>query len=189
MQRNTNDRNWTVRMLVEGGICLALAAVLGLFKIFEMPQGGSVTAGEMIPIIIFAMRYGAVKGVILGVVYGFIDMMLAGSIFHPVQALLDYPIAYGALGLAGIFAREFQVKKSLAPILKGALLGALIRLICHVLSGVVFFAEYTPEGMNPWIYAITYNGSFLLVEILITVIIIYLLRNFLTRQLPNLGNA
>lgn len=186
MQKNTN---WTARMLAEGAICIALAFVLGLIKPFSMPQGGSVTAGEMIPIIIFAMRYGPAKGIAVGVLYGFLDMIIGGSIYHPVQALLDYPIAYGALGLAGIFAKDFQANKTLAPILKGSLLGVLVRMICHVLSGVIFFAEYTPEGMNPWIYSITYNGSFLLVEIAVTILIIYLLRDFLTRQLPSLGRV
>lgn len=179
-----NNTSWTTRMLTEGAICIALSFVLGLIKMFPMPQGGSVTAGEMIPLIVFAMRYGAGKGVIVGALYGLLDMMIGGSIYHPVQAILDYPLAYGLLGLAGLFSQEFKRTKSIAPILKGAAIGVLGRFICHVLSGVIFFAEYTPEGMNSWAYSIGYNGSFLGVEFLITVLIIFLLRNVLTRDLP-----
>ena len=183
-----NNKNWTTRMLTEGAICLALSFVLGRIKLFTMPQEGSVTAGQMIPLIIFAMRYGTGKGFVVGALYGIIDMMLGGGIYHPVQAILDYPLAFGLLGLAGIYAEEFQKTKSIAPVLKGSAIGVLARLICHVLSGVIFFKEYTPERMNSWVYSITYNGSFLAVEFIITVLIIYLLRNFLTRDLPKLEN-
>lgn len=183
-----NNTNWTTRMLTEGAISLVLAFILGRIKLFTMPQSGSVTAGEMIPLIIFAMRYGAGKGFVVGALYGVIDMMLGGGIYHPVQAILDYPLAFGLLGLAGIFSKEFKKDPSLAPILKGTAIGVIARLICHVLSGVIFFKEYTPEGMNSWAYSIGYNGLFLGVELVITVLIIYLLRNFLTRDLPKLEN-
>lgn len=184
-----NNKNWTTRMLTEGAICIALSFILGLIKLFTLPQQGSVTAGQMIPLIIFAMRYGLGKGFVVGALYGLINMMLGGGIYHPVQAILDYPLAFGLLGLAGIYSVEFQETKSIAPILKGASIGIIARLICHVLSGVVFFKDYTPDGMNPWIYSITYNGSFLLVEFIITVLIIYLLRNFLTRSLPEIEKS
>ena len=62
-------------------------------------------------------------------------------------------------------------------------MAVVIRFICHVLTGVIFFASYAPEGMNPWIYSISYNGTFLSVECVITIIIIYLLRNVITKDL------
>ncbi len=179
-------KNWTVKMLVEGGLCIALAFVLGYIKLFSMPQGGSVTAGEMIPIIIFALRHGSLPGIVVGAVYGLVQMLFGGSIFHPIQAILDYPVAFGVLGLAGLFSAEFEKNKSIKPVLAGASLGIVLRMIAHTLTGGIFFASYAPEGQNPWVYSIIYNASYLVVEFIITVIIIYLLRNVITKDLQRI---
>ena len=176
-------KNWTVKMLVEGGLCIALSFVLGYIKLFSMPQGGSVTAGEMIPIIIFALRHGSLPGIVVGALYGFVQMLFGGSIFHPVQAILDYPVAFGVLGLSGLFSSEFEKTKSVVPVIKGASLGIVLRMIAHTLTGAIFFASYAPEGQNPWAYSIIYNASYLLVEFAITIVIIYLLRNVITKDL------
>lgn len=176
-------KNWTVKMLVEGGLCIALSFVLGYIKLFSMPQGGSVTAGEMIPIIIFALRHGSLPGIVVGALYGFVQMLFGGSIFHPVQAILDYPVAFGVLGLAGLFSSEFEKTKSVVPVIKGASLGIVLRMIAHTLTGAIFFASYAPEGQNPWAYSIIYNASYLVVEFAITIVIIYLLRNVITKDL------
>ncbi len=177
------NKNWSVKMLVEGGLCIALAFILGKIKLFEMPQGGSITAGQMIPLIIFAMRHGLSKGLIVGALYGVVDMMLGGYVIHPAQALLDYPLAFGLLGLAGMFSNEFIKEKTIKPVILGTLIGVLGRFICHVLTGVIFFGSYAPEGQNVWAYSIIYNGTFLAVELVITIILIYLLRNVLTKDL------
>ena len=179
-------KNWTVKMLVEGGLCIALAFVLGYIKLFSMPQGGSITAGEMIPIIIFALRHGSLPGIVVGAVYGLVQMLFGGSIFHPIQAILDYPVAFGVLGLAGIFSAEFEKNKSIKPVLAGASLGIVLRMLAHTLTGAIFFASYAPEGQNPWVYSIIYNASYLVVEFIITVIIIYLLRNVITKDLQRI---
>ena len=179
-------KNWTVKMLVEGGLCIALSFVLGYIKLFSMPQGGSVTAGEMIPIIIFALRHGSLPGIVVGALYGFVQMLFGGSIFHPVQAILDYPVAFGVLGLAGLFSSEFEKTKKIVPVIKGASLGIVLRMIAHTLTGAIFFASYAPEGQNPWAYSIIYNASYLLVEFAITIVIIYLLRNVITKDLQRL---
>lgn len=179
-------KNWTVKMLVEGGLCIALSFVLGYIKLFSMPQGGSVTAGEMIPIIIFALRHGSLPGIVVGALYGFVQMLFGGSIFHPVQAILDYPVAFGVLGLAGLFSSEFEKTKSVVPVIKGASLGIVLRMIAHTLTGAIFFASYAPEGQNPWAYSIIYNASYLLVEFAITIVIIYLLRNVITKDLQRI---
>ncbi|EGC82076.1 MULTISPECIES: energy-coupled thiamine transporter ThiT [Anaerococcus] len=176
-------KNWTVKMLVEGGLCIALSFVLGYIKLFSMPQGGSVTAGEMIPIIIFALRHGSLPGIVVGALYGFVQMLFGGSIFHPVQAILDYPVAFGVLGLAGLFSSEFEKTKSIGPVIKGASLGIVLRMIAHTLTGAIFFASYAPEGQNPWAYSIIYNASYLVVEFAITIVIIYLLRNVINKDL------
>ena len=113
-------------------------------------------------------------------------MMFGGSIYHPVQAVLDYPLAYASLGLVGFFSKDFLQNREIAPVLKGTFLGVFARFICHVLTGVIFFGSYAPEGQNVWAYSAIYNGTFLGVEFVITVIIIYLLRDYITKDIAKL---
>jgi thiamine transporter len=132
-----------------------------------MPQGGSITAGSMIPIIWFALRRGTRAGLEAGTVYGLVKLALPGAEFyHPLQVLLDYPLAFGSLGLAGIFKKH--------PII-GVGVGMFSRFFIHFISGVVYYAAYAPEGMHPVIYSILYNGSYMLPEFIITAILMYLL--------------
>ncbi|BEP28368.1 energy-coupled thiamine transporter ThiT [Helicovermis profundi] len=158
------------RMLVEAGIMIALAYVLSLVKVFQMPNGGSITAGSMIPILIFAIRWGTYPGVFTGLVYGIIQFILGPKwSFHPISILFDYVIAFGMLGLAGIFGAGF--KKALA----GISLAVLLRLICHVISGVIVWGSYAPEGQSPLMYSIIYNASYLVPELILSLVIFALL--------------
>lgn len=170
------NKKWSVRMLAEGGIMIALSVLLSLIKIYQMPNGGSVTAGSMVPILLFALKWGLGPGVTVGVAYGIIDFIIKPSFYHPIQALLDYPIAYGLLGLAGIFyvMSDKDSKSDTIKIALGISLAVIGRMIAHVLSGVIFFAEYAGD-MNPWLYSISYNASFLVPELLISVVIIVLI--------------
>ncbi|MEM2960876.1 MAG: energy-coupled thiamine transporter ThiT [Candidatus Bathyarchaeia archaeon] len=145
---------------------IALSAILSIVKIFSLPQGGSVTAGSMVPILWFALRKGAKVGYTTGVMYGIVQLFLEPYVYHPVQGLLDYPIAFGALGLAGLF-KKYRVI--------GTAIGIIGRFVAHFLSGILFFAEYAPEGMSPVLYSAIYNGSYLGVELIISVVLIYLL--------------
>ncbi len=130
------------RVLTEAALAIALAFVLGLIKVFQMPFGGSISL-EMIPLILLALRQGPVVGVVTGAAYGLLNLAVGPVVVHPVQVLFDYPLAFGALGLAGFFR----------PTVRGAVIGAtvavLARFVCHFVSGVVFFASYAPEGWNP----------------------------------------
>jgi len=164
-------KNLTTRMVVEAGIMLALAQVLSYVKVYTAPQGGSVTAGSMIPIIFFAIRWGLRPGILVGVVYGILQFILGGAIFsvNPLSIFLDYIFAFGALGLGGIF------RKNLVGIFAGTTIAISVRFIFHFLSGFLVFASYAPEGTNPVIYSIIYNGSYLLPELIITLILIGLL--------------
>jgi thiamine transporter len=154
------------KILTEIIVCVALAAVLHHLTFFSMPQGGRVTAGSMIPIFWLALRRGVKVGVTAGIVFGLIVLMIEPFFFHPVQVLLDYPIAFGLLGLAGFFRR--------IPLL-GVVVGIFGRFIAHFIAGIIFFASYVPEGMNPALYSVIYQGSYLLVEFVISMIIIYIL--------------
>lgn len=167
------EKRWNVRMLAEGGMMIALATVLSYIKVYEAPMGGSVTAGSMIPIILFAIRWGVMPGLAIGSTYGILQFILKPYFYHPIQFVLDYPMAFGLLGLAGI-AYYIKDKNSVKGYLNGFLavfVGILGRMISHVLSGVIFFAEYAGDK-NPWIYSIEYNAYYLVPELIISCIVI-----------------
>ncbi|HOE57135.1 MAG TPA: energy-coupled thiamine transporter ThiT [Bacillota bacterium] len=158
----------STKMLTEAGIMIAAAQILSYVKIFEAPYGGSVTAGSMIPIIVFSLRWGAKYGLLAGTAYGILQFLLGGAIYsyHIISILFDYVVAFGLLGLAGIFRTDAK------GIFLGTCLGIFGRFICHIISGVVVWASYAPEGMNPLHYSIVYNGSYLLPELAITLVIV-----------------
>jgi len=166
------------RVLAEGAVVVALAFVLGQIKIYRLPYGGSVTAGSMVPLLWFALRHGLRSGIEVGAVYGMVDLALGGYIVHPIQVLLDYPIAFGCLGLAGAFRKR-------APFL-GVVVGMTGRFLSHFVSGVIYFADYAPEGMSPIIYSAIYNGTYILPELAISLVIISILLK--TRFLETLSN-
>jgi len=162
----TNIKSSTV-IIAEITIFVALATALSYIKLFALPQGGSVTAASMVPILWLALRRGAKIGIFAAAVYGLIQLMLEPFIVHPAQVLLDYPVAFGALGLAGFFQKR--------PFL-GVNVGILGRFIAHFVSGIIFFASYAPAGMPPAIYSAIYNGSYLLPELVVSIYIAYLLQ-------------
>jgi thiamine transporter len=144
--------------MAEGALCVALAVVFSQFKMFSMPQGGSVTL-EMAPLLYFSYRRGFKWGAAAGVMSGVFMMLFGGYVAHPVQAVLDYPLAFTCVGAAG-FLKERPVS--------GTVLAGAARLVCHVLSGVIFFSSYAPEGQSPWVYSAIYNASFMIPSLLIS---------------------
>ncbi|NLK87754.1 MAG: energy-coupled thiamine transporter ThiT [Clostridiaceae bacterium] len=162
------------QMLVEAGIMLAMAVVLSEFvKLFKMPMGGSVTLGGMVPIFIFAFRWGGKKGLLVGAVYGILDLIIGFYPAHPLSILLDYPLAYGMLGLAGFF------KKNTAGYISGIVTGIAGRFVMHVISGVAFFASYAIEaGKTPLVYSVSYNAPYLGVEMAIAIVLSLLIMKF-----------
>lgn len=175
-------KGWSIKMLAEGGIMIALATILSLVKVYEAPFGGSVTAGSMIPIIVFALRWGTVPGLIVGGLYGILQFIIEPYFYHYIQFLLDYPLAFGLLGLAGIShnVSKYKDKKQYIILAFAILLAIVGRFTCHLLSGVVFFAEYAGD-MNPWWYSTLYNGGYLLPEFIISAIIISIIWRPLSR--------
>lgn len=154
-----------LKILVEGALSIALAVVLSYFKLFSMPQGGSVSL-TLLPLLVFSFRSGWRYGIFVGAVTGLLRLMLGGYVVHPLQALLDYPVASGLVALAGFFPG----KKWL-----GVLCACFANFTAAVLSGVVFFASYAPAGTNVWLYSILYNGSSLLPETAILMALVYMI--------------
>jgi len=169
-------KKYSTKMIVEAGIMIALATALSYVKLFQMPNGGSVTAGSMVPLIIFAIRWGTAPGLLAALVYGTMQFLLGPKwSFHPVSILFDYVIAYGVLGFVGLFGKDY-VKSIIGIIFVGVL-----RIGSHVISGVVVFASYTPEGTNPLAYSLVYNATHLIPELIVAVILYSMLYKPLTR--------
>lgn len=156
----------TTKQLVFSAMAIALAVVCSMIKLFEMPMGGSVTLLSMLFIVLIAYWYGPYVGIMTAVAYGLVQFVTEPIFYTIPQMLLDYPLAFGALGLAGFF------NKNKWGLQIGYAAGVLGRFIFATISGVVFFASYAPEGMNPFIYSAGYQASYLLPEAVITLIII-----------------
>ncbi len=166
------------RVLAEAALAVALAFVLGLIKVFQMPFGGSISL-EMVPLILLALRQGPWVGIVAGAVYGLLDLAIEPFIVHPVQVIFDYPLAFGVLGLAGLFQ----------PTVRGAILGTIVavlaRFLCHFVSGVVFFASYAPEGWNVYLYSAAYNAAYLVPSLVIALIVVTVLLRALEGAQPS----
>jgi thiamine transporter len=171
MDRNTTVSSINTRILAEAIVFIALSNALYIlskfyFPFLKMPQGGSVTLASMVPLLWFALRRGLRWGVEAGLVYGLVHMVISGEIYYPTQVLLDYPLAFGALGLAGAFKKY--------PVL-GVGVAITGRFVCHFLSGVIFFGQYAWEGWHPVLYSAAYNATYLVPEFIVSAIIIYIL--------------
>ncbi len=154
------------KKLVFCSAAMALAVVTSLIRLASLPFGGSITLFSMLFIVLIGYFYGAQTGILTGVAYGILQLITGPYIYTPVQVLLDYPLAFGALGLSGLF---HNVRHGL-PI--GYIVGVAGRYFFHVVSGYVFFGMYTPEGISPLVYAIVYNLTYILPEMILTLLVI-----------------
>ena len=159
------DSQIPLKALSYSAICLALAFVASNIRIYQMPMGGTVTAGSMLFVSLVGYWFGLKVGLIAAVAFGFLMVMLDPFVIHPIQFLLDYPIAFGFLGLSGLF------KGKKYGLLWGYVIGVLGRLLCAILSGVVFFAMFVPDDMNVWLFSFLYNITYIGPEAAITIII------------------
>lgn len=158
------NRKQGTKMLVFSAMAVAVATVLSFLKIVEMPQGGSITLFSMFAITLIGYFYGPAQGILCGMAYGLIQLVTGPYVIHPAQLLMDYPLAFGMLGLSGF------LNKRPDGLLAGYVLGVFGRLAMSVLSGVVFFAEYAGD-MDPFLYSVGYNIAYLGGEALLTAVV------------------
>ena len=157
------------KLLTLGSMCVALSFILSFIKLFSMPQGGSITLASMLPIVFFSFIAGPSVGIMTGVAYGFLQFFQDAFAAHWLSIILDYPLAFACLGLAGIVSSK--VNSLELRFILGLFIAFVGRFTMHLLSGAIFFGMYAPEGMNPWIYSAGYNFGFLSIEFVITVIL------------------
>ena len=173
MSKNTIKKVKEARILAELSIFVAIGAALHYLSrlylpFFHLPEGGSITAASLVPILWFALRRGLRWGLEAGIVFGLVDLVLPGSYFisNPIEILLDYPLAFGALGLAGAFKKQ--------PVV-GVGVGIAGRFVFHFISGIVFFYTYAWPGWDPVLYSAAYNATYLVPECIISAFIIFVL--------------
>lgn len=163
-----------VKILVYCAMCIALASVTSMIKLFSFPTGGSITLCSMLFAMLPGFFFGPVVGIIAGVAYGVLQFIMDPYVLTPVQAVLDYVFAFGAFGLSGFFANQ---KNGLRL---GYLAACAGRFFFSFLSGWVFFGEYAWEGWNPAAYSAVYNLIYIGAEAIITLIIL---------SIPAMSNA
>ncbi len=147
-------------------VSIALATVTSYIKFASLPMGGSITLFSMFFICFVGYLYGFKVGIATGIAYGILQLITGPYIIAPLQVLLDYPLAFGALGISGFFCN------SKYGLIKGFIAGTVGRYICHVISGYIFFLSYAPDTMNPILYTLSYNATYILPEMIATIIIL-----------------
>ena len=171
-KRPQKEGKTDVRALTYGALCMAMSFVLSYIKLYSMPLGGSVTLASMLPLLWYSNKFGMRNGFIAGAAYGLLQLIQKPEIYHWVQVLLDYPLAFMMLGLAG----------SVKNLQLGSILGVAGRWICHIISGAVFFGEWMPEGWsNAWVYSAAYNGAYLLVDLILCIVLSFVLAKALDK--------
>ena len=158
---------FSTRIIAEIITFVALATALSFIIVYTLPQGGSITAGSMVPILWLALRRGPKIGFFAGAVYGTIQFLVLPYFIDPIQWLLDYPLAFAILGIAGLFRKH-------PPI--GALFGIIGRFISAFIAGAVYWAPLYAPVVNPFVYSSIYNGSYLVPELFVSGFIIYLIQ-------------
>ncbi|MCL2821311.1 MAG: energy-coupled thiamine transporter ThiT [Oscillospiraceae bacterium] len=174
MENSLKSRE-SVRALTESAILIALGYILSFLVLFRMPQGGSVTPFSMLPVMVIGIRHGLKWGLGSGFVFACLQMLRnfwpppTGTLEGYIAVImLDYLLAYSVLGMAGLF------KGKQYGLLFAVPLCLLLRFFSHFLSGVIVWNIYA--GDQPvWLYSLVYNGSFMGVELVITMAVSALL--------------
>ena len=162
--------------MIEGALMVALAIILGYFRLFRLPYGGSFDLA-LVPLFIYCLRWGPKWSFATCLIYGFLGYFLNGGISISWQSmLLDYVVAEALLGLCG-FASG---KKG--GWVWGVMLGMFGRFVSLLFSGGLLWYMYMPESflglpmVNPWIYSALYNGLLCSVVLVLNLVVLGLMR-------------
>ena len=181
-------RKSKVIKLTECAIMLSLATVLSFIKIIQMPMGGSVTLCSMLPIMLIAIKYGNATGTSVGLLYSIVQLVMdlpGGNVFYAsmsagvaiIIALFDYIVPFTLLGLTGAFRKIKINKVPMLGVYIGIIITIVARFCCHFITGVSVWRQWAPEGMSKYLYSLVYNGTYLLPELGITLVVAIILFN------------
>ncbi|MDE6674402.1 MAG: energy-coupled thiamine transporter ThiT [Acetatifactor sp.] len=158
----------TARQLAFCAMAIALGTVLSNIKLFDFPYGGSITLLSMLVICLPGYFFGLGAGILTGIAYGVLQLLIDPYVLYPLQLVVDYLLAFGALGLSGLFSNARN------GLIKGYIAAILGRFVFAVISGWIFFGVYAWEGWAPLPYSLAYNASYIFSEAAITIIILLL---------------
>lgn len=173
-----NSTGWDTRSLTFAAVCVGMSFALSYIRIIKMPFGGSITFASMLPLMLFAYMFGARKGVIAGLVYGCLQAIQDPYVVHPAQFVLDYLVAFSALGLTGIL-KSFNLfnGNNKAQFALGATIAGVLRYIAHFFSGAFAFGSFGAWYTDVWsgfsnayVYSLIYNALYIIPEIIIVVV-------------------
>ena len=180
-----DNKKSATRVLTESAILVAAALALSYLKIpvgFSLGGFGGSIDFVMIPLIIIALRHGAGWGLGSGLVFGIIKYFFAAGFAVNWQSiLLDYGVAYMAVGLAGL---PYVRKNDIA----GTFIGCLGRFVIHFISGITIYAMWLPEEFlnmtmtNTWIYSLLYNGTYMLPNTILALVVVPIIMAVLRKQ-------
>lgn len=156
-------QKWSAKVLAYAALSVALSFVLSYIKIFEMPQGGSVTLASMLPLMLFSATYGVGPGLLAGMVDGLLQYLQGGYFVHPIQFLLDYPLAFAMIGMAGLY-KHFPKQWSKWSLYLAMVIAALCRAAVATLAGILYW------DTAPWA-SLVYNGTYLVPDTLICILL------------------
>ena len=175
---STSKKKWTAKMIAFGALAIALSFVLSCVRLYRMPTGGSVTPGSMLPLMLFSVSFGMGPGLVAGLAYGLLQYLQGGWWLNVWQFLLDYLLAFAALGLAGIaYNKKDRWLYLSIPV------AALGRAVCAILAGLMWVADTPLEELtigtiqfnSPLLYSIVYNGAYLVPDTLICLLLAFLI--------------
>ncbi len=171
----------STKRLVEASIMIALATVLSMLKVVDMPYGGSVTAASMLPIVIVSYRHGIGTGLISGGVFAVIQQLLGLNTLSYVTTwqsviaviTIDYIIAFTVVGLAGftkgkIMPSATESRRQSVELAVGCVAVCTLRYICHVIAGATVWAGLSIPTEAAMIYSLGYNATYMLPETIVT---------------------
>lgn len=163
-------KGFDTKSISYAAICIAMSFALSYLRIVKMPQGGSITIASLLPLMLYSYMFGTKKGVFAGAIYGLLQAVQDPYILHPAQFILDYPAAFSAIGLAGMFSCSEKIKLPALKYAFGSVIAGLARFISHFLSGIFAFGAFA-GGDNVVIYSFTYQAAYVLPDIAIAIIV------------------
>ena len=174
---SVSRKTWNAKSLAFAALSIALSFILSYIKIFRMPNSGSVTLASMLPLMLFAASYGVGPGLLAGAAYGLLQYLQGGWFVHPIQFLLDYPLAFALIGLAGLY--KYMPKAwSQWSIYAAMVLGALGRCLSATLAGIFYW------DTAPWA-SLVYNGAYLVPDTLICIVLAVFVGKRIMKMMKN----
>jgi len=169
-------KKYSTREITYGGICIALSFALSMIKVSPVQYGGSITLASFVPLLIYAYKYGVIKGLLVGVILGLFNFISSPYILTPMTFILDYILAFASIGLMG-FASKFGKLPITAKVCIGTVLVYVARFIFHLISGFIYFAQDSIwvdlPAPNMFVYSFVYQCVYLPADCAICVIVLF----------------